>query len=152
VASAQGVAAVEEIFGRGHDLNLEAVPGCIFSLPEVAGVGLTEKACKADGIAYSASKFPFAALGKAVAMGETEGLVKIIAEAQTGRILGVHIMGPHATDLIHEGALAVNLGATAADLVRTIHAHPTLSEAVLEAAHGLIDSPIHVHVPRRRQP
>lgn len=150
VASAQGIAAVEDIFGHGHDLNLEAVPGCVFSLPEAAGVGLTEKACKEAGISYSVSKFPFAALGKAVAMGETEGLVKIIADAQSGKILGVHIMGPHATDLIHEGALAVTMGATATDLVRTIHAHPTLSEAILEAAHGLIDGPIHVHVPRRR--
>lgn len=150
VASAQGIAAVEDIFGQGHDLNLDAVPGCIFSMPEVAGVGLTEKACKEAGLSYTVSKFPFAALGKAVAMGETEGLVKIIADAQSGKILGVHIMGPHATDLIHEGALALTMGATTADLVRTIHAHPTLSEAVLEAAHGLIDSPIHVYVPRKR--
>lgn len=144
VASAQGIVAVENIMGTEKDMSYDVVPGCIFTSPEVASVGITSQEAEERGLSVKAGKFPFMALGKAAAAGETEGFVKILADASTDRILGVHIIGPHATDLIAEAALAVKLGATVQQLVETIHAHPTLAEAVLEAAEAVHGRCIHL--------
>jgi len=143
VASYEGEIAVENALGRSRKADYRAVPNCIFTQPEIAGVGITEEEVKNRGIPYKASKFPFVALGRAVAMGETAGLVKMICDAGDGRVLGMHVMGAHASDLIAEGVLAVRLGLTAEDIVHTIHAHPTLPEAVRESAMGLLDGAIH---------
>ncbi|MEL7566166.1 MAG: dihydrolipoyl dehydrogenase [Dehalobacterium sp.] len=144
VASDEGKAAVEYIFGQKGHINYDAVPSCVFAFPEIASVGLTEEEAKRRGISYLASKFMFAANGKALTMGEGDGLVKVLAEEQTKKIIGVHILGPHASDLIHEGALAVEHGLTAADIGRTIHAHPTLAESFHEAVLGVDGQAIHI--------
>jgi dihydrolipoamide dehydrogenase len=143
VASYQGEIAVEHALGGRRAADYKAVPNCVFTTPEIAGVGLTEQEVKERGIAYNKSRFPFTASGRALAMGHTTGLVKMLCERDTGKVLGLHIMGPHASDLVAEGAVAIQLGATAADLAHTIHAHPTLSEAVMEAAMGQAEGPIH---------
>ncbi|MEW6031274.1 MAG: dihydrolipoyl dehydrogenase [Bacillota bacterium] len=154
VASAEGLVAVEDMFGEGRDMDYRVVPGVVFSTPECASVGLKEKealeAASAGGREIKVSKFPFSANGKAVAMGETDGLVKLVADKATGEILGMHVMGPHASDLIHEGAVAVQARMTGEDLARIVFAHPTLSEAVMEAAHGVRGEPIHIAATRRR--
>ncbi len=144
VASAQGIAAVENIMGRDKEMNYDVVPNCIFTAPEVAGVGITGQQAREQGISVSTGKFPFMALGKAQASGKTDGFVKILADSHTDRILGVHIVGPHATDLIAEAALAVKLGATSGQLAETIHAHPTLAEAMMEAAEAVHGKSIHI--------
>ena len=144
VASREGEVAVEHALGRDSAMDYRAVPNCVFTLPEIAGVGLTEQEAKGQGISYQKSRFPFSASGRALAMGEPTGLVKMICEQDSGQILGLHIIGPHATDLIAEGALAIQSGATAEDIIRTIHAHPTLPEAVREAALGQVDGAIHI--------
>lgn len=144
VASREGEVAAEHALGRDSTMDYTAVPNCVFTLPEMAGVGLTEQEVKEQGIPYRKSRFPFSASGRALAMGQTTGLVKMICEQDSRRILGLHIMGPHATDMIAEGALAIQSGATAEDIVRTIHAHPTLPEAVREAALGQMEGAIHV--------
>jgi dihydrolipoamide dehydrogenase len=143
VASYEGEVAVENSLGRSRQVDYRAVPNCVFCHPEIAGVGITEKEASEGGISYKVSKFPFAACGRAVAMGETTGLVKLICHAGDGKVLGMHIIGPHASDLIAEGTLAVRLGLTAEDIVHTIHAHPTLPEAVRETAMGQLDGAIH---------
>jgi len=143
VASYEGEVAVENALGRSRQADYRAVPSCIFTQPEIAGVGITEKEAKESSIPHKVSKFPFAACGRAVTMDETMGMVKMICDAENGRVLGVHIMGPHASDLIAEGVLAIQLGATAKDVAHTIHAHPTLPEAVLEAAMGQLEGSIH---------
>jgi dihydrolipoamide dehydrogenase len=143
VASYEGEVAVENALGRSRQADYRAVPNCIFCRPEIAGVGITEKEANDGGIPYKVSKFPFAACGRAVAMGETAGMVKMICRTGDGVVLGMHIMGPHASDLIAEGALAIRLGLTAEDIVHTIHAHPTLPEAVRETAMGQLDGAIH---------
>jgi dihydrolipoamide dehydrogenase len=144
VASREGEVAAEHALGRDSTMDYTAVPNCVFTLPEMAGVGLTEQEVKEQGIPYRKSRFPLSASGRALAMGQTTGLVKMICEQGSRRILGLHIMGPHATDMIAEGALAIQSGATAEDIVRTIHAHPTLPEAVREAALGQMEGAIHV--------
>jgi len=143
VASYEGEVAVENALGRSREADYRAVPNCVFCHPEIAGVGITEKEASDGGIPYKVSKFPFAACGRAVAMGETAGMVKMICRAGDGVVLGLHIMGPHASDLIAEGALSIRLGLTAEDIVHTIHAHPTLPEAVRETAMGQLDGAIH---------
>jgi len=143
VAYYEGEVAVENALGRSRQADYRAVPNCIFCHPEIAGVGITEKEAGDGGVPYKVSKFPFAACGRAVAMGETIGMVKMICHADDGKVLGMHIMGPHASDLIAEGVLAVRLGLTAEDIGRTIHAHPTLPEAVRETAMGQLDGAIH---------
>ncbi|OGN95546.1 MAG: dihydrolipoyl dehydrogenase [Chloroflexi bacterium RBG_13_51_36] len=143
VASYEGEVAVENALGHPRQADYHAVPNCIFAQPEIAGVGITEKEASDGGIPYKVSRFPFVACGRAVAMGETSGMVKMICHADDGRVLGMHVMGPHASDLIAEGALAIGLGATAEDIVHTIHAHPTLPEAVRETAMGQLDGAIH---------
>ena len=145
VASYEGEVAVENALGRRRQADYRAVPTCIFTYPEIAGVGITEQDARNSNIPHKVSKFPFAACGRAVTMGETIGMVKMISDASDGKVVGVHIMGSHASDLIAEGALAVQLGATARDLARTIHAHPTLPEAVHETAMGMLHGAIHFH-------
>jgi len=144
VASDEGKAAVEYILGQEGHINYDAVPSCVFAFPEIASVGLTEEEAKKRGISYLVSKFMFAANGKALTMGEGDGLVKVLAEEKTKKVLGVHILGPHASDLIHEGVLAVEHGLTAADIGRTIHAHPTLAETFHEAVLGIDGQAIHI--------
>jgi len=143
VASYEGEVAVENALGRSREADYRAVPNCVFCHPEIAGVGITEKEASEGSIPYKVSKFPFAACGRAVAMGQTAGMAKMICRAGDGVVLGMHIMGPHASDLIAEGALAIRLGLTAEDIVHTIHAHPTLPEAVRETAMGQLDGAIH---------
>jgi len=144
VASAEALVAVENALGGDEEMDYRAVPACVYTLPELAGVGDTEEEARAKGLNPVVSKFAFSANGRAVAGGETEGLVKIISAGVDGPVLGVHILGAHGTELIHEGALAVNLGLKARDLARTIHAHPTRAEALMEAAHGVLGEPIHM--------
>ena len=143
VAFYEGEVAVENALGRSRQADYHAVPSCVFVQPEVACVGITEAEAKDSGIPYKVSKFPFLACGRAVAMDETAGIVKMICDAENGRVLGIHIMGPHASDLIAEGALAMQMGATAKDIAHTMHAHPTVPEAVREAAMGQLEGSIH---------
>ncbi|MTI80297.1 MAG: dihydrolipoyl dehydrogenase [Firmicutes bacterium] len=144
VASAQGLVAVDNIIGKTRSMDYRVVPNCIFTSPEVAGVGLTRQQAGEQGIKVKAGKFPFMASGKAQAMGEANGFVKMLADAETDKILGVHIVGPHASDLISEAALAIQLGATVEQLANTIHAHPTLAEALAEAAEAVHGRAINV--------
>lgn len=144
MASAEGIVAAENIMGIESRLNYNIVPQCVYTFPELASVGLTEEAAKEKGLDITVSKFPLAANGKALAEGESLGFVKIIADNQYGEILGVHIMPPHATDMIAEAVAAMQLEGTVYDLAKAIHPHPTLSEIVSEAAHGAIDKPIHI--------
>jgi len=142
VASRQGEIAAENALGNKKRIDYRAVPYGVFTLPEIAGVGLTEQEARGKGIPYKKSIFRFGASGRALTMGETTGLVKMLCREE-GEVLGLHIMGPQATDLIAEGALAIQMGAKASDIVATIHAHPTLPEAVREAALGQFEGPIH---------
>jgi len=144
VASAQGLVAAENIMGHCRLMDYRAVPSCIFTHPEVGSVGLTAQEADRAGIKVKTGKFSFLGSGKAQAMGETEGFVKFLAHPDTDHILGVHIVGPHATDLIAEAALAMQLGATVKQLAETIHAHPTLSESLLEAAEAVHGKSIHM--------
>ena len=144
VASREGIVAVENIAGKDSLMDYKVVPNCVFSMPEVASVGLTEEEAQKENNNIKVSKFPFMANGKALGMGETEGMVKIIADADTSELLGVHILGAHASDLIAEGTLALSMEATAFEIVNTIHAHPTLAEAIAEAAEGIAGKPIHL--------
>jgi dihydrolipoamide dehydrogenase len=133
-AEEEGVACVERIAtGYGH-VNYDAIPGVVYTHPEIASVGRTEDELKAAGVAYKKGVFFFRANGRAKALAEIDGRVKILADGTTDRILGVHILGPRAGDLIAEAAVAMEFGASAEDLARTCHAHPTLAEAVKEAA------------------
>ncbi len=143
VASAEGIVAAENAMGVSSLMDYSAVPACIFTTPEIASVGLTEQAALAGGGAFKISKFNFAANGRAVSMAEPDGLVKIVAAADTGKILGMHILGAHASDLIMEGALAIRNNLTARDIAHTIHPHPTLAEVVMESAHGIDGDIIH---------
>lgn len=145
VASAQGILLVENLFGgKREKMKYNAVPSCIFTAPEIASVGISEDQAKQQGMAINVGKFPFTACGKAVCLGETDGMVKFIADKETDKVLGVHIMGPHATDLIAEATLAVNMGLTSEQLAKTIHAHPTLAETLMEAAEGVHGKSIHI--------
>jgi dihydrolipoamide dehydrogenase len=143
VASTAGMVAAENAMGLSSLMEYNAVPACIFTTPEIATVGLTEQEALAGGYAVKVSKFNFAANGKAVSMGESDGLVKIVADANSGKVLGMHILGPHASDLIMEGALAIRNNLTARDIAHTIHPHPTLAETVMESAHGIDGDIIH---------
>ncbi|NYE56581.1 dihydrolipoyl dehydrogenase [Carboxydothermus ferrireducens] len=144
VASAQGIRVVENLVGEPQPMSYDVVPGCIFTLPEIAMVGLTSQEAEEKGLKIITGKFPFQASGKAVAMEEMEGFVKIIADYDTHRILGGHIVGPHATDLIGEIALGVQKGLTLEEIAHTIHAHPSLPEAVMEAAEAALNRAIHI--------
>ncbi|MEM7423475.1 MAG: dihydrolipoyl dehydrogenase [Pseudomonadota bacterium] len=142
-AEDEGMAVAVTIAGQHGHVNYDVIPGVIYTAPEVASVGKTEQMLKAEGHAYKAGKFPFMANGRAKANFVTDGFVKILADAGTDRILGAHIIGPSAGDLIHEICVAMEFGASAEDLALTCHAHPTYSEAVREAALACGDGPIH---------
>jgi len=133
VASHQGLVAVENILGKDTEAEYSVIPSAIFTMPEIASVGITEKTAKEQGLSVKVGKFPFGANGKALTQGERRGFVKIITEEKTGIILGGAIIGPHATDLIHEVAVAVKNKLTAEQVINTVHAHPTTAEAVHEA-------------------
>jgi len=137
VASKEGIVAVENALGGNKRIDYRVVPATIFSNPEIGSVGLKEREAKEQGYDIHIGMFPYRALGKSHAMGEIVGQAKIIADAKTDKILGVHIVGAHATDLIHEGALAIQHGITAQQLGETIHSHPTLAEVLMEAAHDV---------------
>lgn len=145
LASKEGILAVEQIAGvkDAEPINLRLVPSCTYCDPEVASVGLTEARAREEGYDVKTGKFPFSASGKARILGEEEGFVKIISESKYDEILGVHIIGPHATELIAEACVAMRLESTAEELGRTMHAHPTISEAVMEAAEGVHNLTIH---------
>ena len=151
VASAQGIYVMEKLMGLEPDINLDVYPNCVFTLPEVAFVGMTEEELKESGIDYRVSKFMFGANGKALSLGEGDGFVKVFASNEDNKVLGVTILGPHANDLIHEGAIAIANGMDVDSIARTIHAHPTLSEAFMEAVHGLDDKAIHIAPPRKKR-
>lgn len=144
-AMVDGRVAAENVTGGQRQVDYRSVPNVIFTRPEVASVGLTEAQARAAGTEVKVTQFPFSANPRARILGEPDGLVRLICEGGSGRILGVHLLGPHVTDLIAEGALAVQMGATADDLAWTTHAHPTLPEAMLEAALGFRDAAIHIH-------
>lgn len=148
VASTQGLVAIENIMGYDRLMSYDVVPAGIFTMPEVGSVGLREHQAKEKGIEIKIGRFNFRTLGKAQAMGAVTGIVKIIADAKTDKVLGCHIIGARATDIIHEAAVAIQKGTTSKELGETIHSHPTLSEAVLGAAedlHGLC-----IHLPKKQ--
>jgi len=145
VASAEGIVAVEHMAGQpARPLNYDLVPSCTYCDPEVGSVGLTEAAARERGYDVAVGKFPFTALGKAAILGKTEGFVKVVRETKYDQLLGVHILGAHATDLVAEASVALQVEATTEELFRTIHAHPTLSEAMAEAAHAAVGHAIHM--------
>jgi dihydrolipoamide dehydrogenase len=145
LASKEGIVAVEHIANKHpRPINLRLVPNCTYCDPEVASVGLTEAKAKEAGYDVKAGKFPFSASGKARIIGEEEGFVKVVSEKKYDEILGVHIIGPHATELIAEACVAMQLESTAEELGRTMHAHPTVSEAVMEAAENVEGMAIHI--------
>jgi len=148
-ATAQGIAAAENAVGHGRTEAETLMPACIFTSPEIGSVGLTEQQAKAQDRSIRTGKFMFAGLGKAMASGEKAGFVKWVADAETDRLLGAHAIGPHATDLIAEAALAVRMECTVEDLGRTVHCHPTFAESWMEAAHAVHGVCIH-QAPRRR--
>jgi len=144
VATFEAVNAVNGMFGHGRPRRVTSFPGCTYCQPQVASQGLTEKAARAKGLDIRIGKFPFTASGKAVASADSEGFVKVISDAKTGEIYGAHIIGAEATELIAEYGLAMDLEATVADIHHSIHAHPTLSEAVMEAAAATTGEAIHI--------
>jgi dihydrolipoamide dehydrogenase len=142
--SREGLVAAGVIAGQREEYDARCVPAVIFTAPEMASVGLTEEQCKEQNLATKIGTFPFAANGRALSLMEAEGFVKIIADAKTDLILGVHMVGPEVTELVAEATLAIELGATSEDLARTIHAHPTLPEAVMEAAESVHGMAVHI--------
>ena len=150
LASREGLVAAENAVGGNALMKYDVVPAAIFTSPEIASVGLREHQVKEKNITYKVGRFQFRALGKAHAMGEIAGLFKIISEEATDKILGAHIIGPHASDLIHEVAVAMEGGLTAKDIAHTIHAHPTLAEGIMEAAEDVHGTA--VHVPKKQKP
>ncbi len=143
-AEDEGVACAEIIAGQTGHVNYEAIPGIVYTWPEVASVGQTEEQLKEAGIDYKVGKFPFSANGRARAANETDGFVKLLADAKTDRVLGAHIIGPDAGTMIHEIVVGMEFGAAAEDIARTCHGHPTLNEAVKEAALAVADRTIHL--------
>jgi dihydrolipoamide dehydrogenase len=146
-ASAEGVVAVENIMGKSREIDYRRIPRCVYTFPEIASVGLKEREARDSGLDIRVGKFPYLYSGKAIAMGEPEGFVKIIAEKELGEIVGVHILGENATDLIGECVLAMNLEASVEDLSEVAKAHPTLSETIMEAAMDWKGAAI--HLPRK---
>ncbi len=143
-AEEEGVAVAELIAGESGHVNYDVIPGIVYTHPEVAALGKTEEVLKAEGTAYNVGKFPFMANSRARAIDDTEGFVKILADAKTDAILGVHIVGPAAGDLIQEAVVAMELSGSAEDLARTCHGHPGLPEAVKEAAMAVGKRAIHI--------
>jgi dihydrolipoamide dehydrogenase len=144
VASYEGLVAVENCLGGERERDLRAVPHCAYSFPEIASVGLTEAQAREEGLKPLTGTFRLGALGKALALGEAAGYVQVVADAESDRVLGANMMGPHVTDLIHEAALAIRMGLTTRDLGDTVHAHPTIAEALMEAAHDVHGESVHV--------
>ncbi len=145
LASKEGILVVEKLAGKKVEpINQRLVPNCTYCDPEVASVGLTEAKAREEGYDVKVGKFPFSASGKARILGETDGFVKIVSEKKYDEVLGVHIIGPHATELLAEACVAMQLETTADELGRTIHAHPTVSESVMEAAESVHDLTIHM--------
>ena len=142
-AEEEGIAVAEILAGQAGHVNYDVIPGVIYTSPEVATVGKTEEQLKNDNKAYKVGKFPFLANSRAKVNNETEGFVKILADSNTDKVLGVHIIGPHCGDMIAEMALAMEFGASAEDIARTCHAHPTHTEAIKEAALAVDKRPIH---------
>lgn len=138
----EGVAVIENLIGMKGHVNYSAIPNVVYTHPEIAYVGLSEEEVKAKGINYSKGKFPFLANSRAKCNEDFEGFVKVITEKETDKILGVHIVGPNAGELIAESVLAMEYGASSEDIARTCHAHPTLSEAVKEACLATYDKPL----------
>jgi dihydrolipoamide dehydrogenase len=143
-AEDEGVAVAELLAGQAGHVNYGVIPGVIYTSPEVASVGKTEEELKAEGVAYNVGKFPFTANGRAKVNRTTDGFVKVLADATTDRVLGCHIIGPHAGEMIAEAAVIMEFGGSAEDLARTCHAHPTLTEAVKEAALAVAKRTIHM--------
>ncbi|HEX4954281.1 MAG TPA: dihydrolipoyl dehydrogenase [Thermoanaerobaculia bacterium] len=145
VASAEGILAVEHMAGQAaRPVNYDLVPSCTYCEPEVGSVGFSEAKARELGYDVAVGKFPFSALAKAAILGKSEGFVKIVRETRYDQVLGVHVIGPHATDLIAEACVALSLESTTEEIFRTIHAHPTLSEAMAEAAHAATGHAIHI--------
>jgi dihydrolipoamide dehydrogenase len=142
-ASDEGIACVELMAGEAGHVNYDAIPSAIYTWPELASVGRTEDECRAAGRAIKTGTFPFIASGRARAADERDGLVKVVADAASDRVLGVHILGPRASDLIAEAVVAIELGASAEDIARTSHAHPSYAEAVREAALAVAGRSLH---------
>ncbi len=143
VATAEGECAAQNAMGNQRSVNYKAVPSCIYTIPQVASVGLSEEQAKKK-YDVEVGRFPFSGCGKAVVIGETFGMVKIVADKKYGEVLGVHIIGPHATDLISEAVLAMSLESTVEEIAHAIHPHPTLSEAMMEAAQTLKGGAVHM--------
>jgi dihydrolipoamide dehydrogenase len=143
-AEDEGMAAAERIAGKAGHVNYEVIPAVVYTMPEIASVGRSEEELKQAGTAYKAGKFPFTANGRAKANGQTDGFVKILADAETDRVLGVHIVGADAGNMIAEAAVAMEFGASSEDIARTCHAHPTLTEAVKEAALAVEKRALHM--------
>ncbi len=142
--SHEGLVAAAVIAGKDEEYDARCVPAVIFTSPEMSSVGLTEDQCKEKGLNYRTGQFPFAASGRAMTLSETDGFVKIISDADTDEVLGVHMVGPEVTELIAEAALAIEMGATVEDISRTIHAHPTLPESMMEAAEAVHGTAVHI--------
>jgi dihydrolipoamide dehydrogenase len=143
-ATKEGEVCAEVIAGKPAGKDWVTVPGIVFTDPEVASVGLTEEAARGQGLDVKVGKFPFAALGRAMSIRETDGFVKVLTDKSSGRVVGIHIVGPAASDLISEAALALEMVATAEDIALTMHPHPTLGEALMEAAAHSLGHAIHV--------
>lgn len=145
VASSEGILAIDHLAGEhAEPINYKLTPGCTYSSPEIGSVGLTERAAKEAGYTVKVGKFPFSAVAKARILGDTDGFVKIVADAKYDEVLGVHIVGPHATDLIAEACVAMRLECTTQELAHTMHAHPSLSESIVEAAHATLGQAMHM--------
>lgn len=142
-AEEEGIAAVEHILGEGGHVNYNCIPGVIYTWPEVASVGKTEEELKAEGVTYGKGTFPFVANSRARTNNDSEGMIKVLTDKKTDKILGIHIIGPNAGEMIAEGVLGMEYGAAAEDIGRTCHAHPTLSEGFKEACMAAYDKPIH---------
>jgi dihydrolipoyl dehydrogenase len=149
-ATFEGLVAAENATGGHATMNYHVVPACIFTTPEIGSVGLTADKAEEQGISVNVSRFSFGALGKALAMGEDYGFVQLVINTKNDQVLGAQIMGPHASDLIHEVAMAMHMGATAEDIASTIHAHPSLPEAIMEAAEASHGKAIHVAPPKKK--
>ena len=143
-AEEEGVAVAEFLDGQAGHVNYDVIPNVVYTFPELASVGKSEEELKAAGISFNVGKFPFTANGRAKVNHQTDGFVKILADAKTDRVLGVHILGPDAGNMIAEAAVAMEFGGAAEDIARTCHAHPTLTEAVKEAALAVGKRAIHM--------
>jgi dihydrolipoamide dehydrogenase len=144
VASAEGKVAAQNCLGEITEMDYQVIPWCVFTLPEIGHAGMTEKEATDEGYEVKVGRFPYGASGMALGMGESDGFVKTVTDADSGDILGVHIVGVHASTLIHEAAVAIRLGASAMDIAHTVHAHPTLSEMVMESAEAAYGRAVHV--------